>query len=126
VGDSVFNSQILRRWHKVLEPALPSNRSDEILRYILAILAAVAALLLRKALDPLLGSRTPFLIAWLAVVFSAWYCGFWQSLFTVLIETLGAWFWILPPYGWRVPDRSDRYGLIGFTLLGSSSVLPER
>jgi len=118
VGDSVIKSKILRRWYRVLEPALPSDSSDEVLRYILAILAAVAALLLRKALDPLLGYRTPYLIAWLAVVFSAWYCGFWQSLVTVLIETLGAWFWILPPQGWRVPDRSDRYGLIGFTLLG--------
>jgi PAS domain S-box-containing protein len=119
VGESNFKSQILKRWHDVFEPTLPTDTNQTALRYVLAVLVAIAALLLRKALIPLLGDHNPYHVAWLAVVFSAWYCGFWQSLLAVLIETVGAWFWLLPPYGtWRVANRSDIYGLLGFFFFG--------
>jgi hypothetical protein len=65
---------------QAFEPSLPTEPSQSALRYVLAVLAAIAALLLRKALVPLLGDDDPYHIAWLAVAFSAWYCGFWQSV----------------------------------------------
>jgi K+-sensing histidine kinase KdpD len=83
----------------VFEPALPTEHSQNALRYVLAVLASIAALLLRKALVPLLGDHNAYHVAWLAVVFSAWYCGFWQSLLAVAIQAVGVWYWFLPPSG---------------------------
>lgn len=107
------------RWQDVFEPALSTDRSQNLLRYALAVLAAIAALLLSKAFVPLLGTHNPYHVAWLAVVFSAWYCGFWQSLIVLAIEAFGVWYWFLPPSGsWRIESPADAYGLSGFVLFG--------
>ena len=108
-----------RRWQDIFESSLSTDPRQTALRYVLAILAAIAALLLRKALVPVLGDHNPYHIAWLAVVFSAWYCGFWQSLLVLAIETVGVWYWFLPPSdSLRISNRSDIYGLLGFTIFG--------
>jgi PAS domain S-box-containing protein len=119
LNTSNSESQTSKRWQRVLEPSLPSDPSDNALRFVVAILAAVAALLLRKALSPFLGAHNPYHLAWLAVVFSAWYCGLWQSVIALAIETFGVWYWFLPPHrSWRVADASDWYGLLLFVLVG--------
>jgi PAS domain S-box-containing protein len=119
VGESNSKSQILRRMVQAFEPSLATEPSQSALRYVLAVLAAIAALLLRKALVPLLGDHYPYHIAWLAVVFSAWYCGFWQSVLALAIEAIGVWYWLLAPHeSWRIRDRSDVYGVVAFVLLG--------
>jgi hypothetical protein len=48
VGDWNYK-KILQRWQDLFEPALPTDDSQNALRYVLAVLASVAALLLRKA-----------------------------------------------------------------------------
>jgi PAS domain S-box-containing protein len=120
VGVSDSKSQMLKRVVEALEPTpLPNEPSQSGMRYTLAVLAAIAALLLRQALVPLLGHQNPYHIAWLAVVFSAWYCGFWQSLLALAIETVGVWYWFLPPtHNWHVQNRSDAYGLVLFAIFG--------
>jgi PAS domain S-box-containing protein len=65
-------------------------------RYFLAVLAAVAALLLRFILSPWLGTDNPYLTAWAAVVVSAWYCGIGPSIVCTLISALGVWYFFLP------------------------------
>lgn len=65
-------------------------------RYFVAILVAAAALLLRKALSPLLGTDSPFITAWAATFLSAWYFGVGPSLACALISVLGVWYWFLP------------------------------
>jgi K+-sensing histidine kinase KdpD len=118
VGDWNYK-KILQRWQDVFEPALPTDHSQNALRYVLAVLASVAALLLRKALVPLLGEHNAYHVAWMAVVFSAWYCGFWQSLLAVAIQAVGVWYWFLPPSGsFRIAARSDIYGMLGFVFFG--------
>ena len=88
-------------------------------RYVLAVLAAAAALLLRELLNPLLGPHNLYHTAWLAVGFSAWYCGLGPALVALGVEVLGVWYWFLPPsHSWRVQDRSDIYGMFGFIILG--------
>jgi K+-sensing histidine kinase KdpD len=88
-------------------------------RYFLAVLTAVVGLVLREVLKPLLGEHNPYHIAWLTVVLSAWYCGLWPSILTLIIESLGVWYWFLPPRrSWHFSDPNDVYGLIGFVLLG--------
>lgn len=120
MNDSNSKSPVWKHWQQAFEPALLNDARQKALRYALAGLAAIAALLLRKALVPLLGVHNPYHAAWLAVIFSAWYCGFWQSLLALVIETIGIWYWLLPPSdSWRITDRTDVYGLLGFVLFGS-------
>lgn len=118
--DSDSKSKVEQRWQRVFDPVLLSDPGQTVLRYALAVLAATAALLLRKALVPVLGVQNPYHVAWLSIVFSAWHCGFWQSVVALVIETIGVWYWLLPPSaGWRIADRNDIYGMLGFVLFGS-------
>ena len=119
MGVSNPESRKPRRWQEVFELSPPTDHWQSAWRYVLAIVPAIAALLLRKALVPLIGYSNPYHIAWLAVIFSAWYCGLWQSLLAVAIETLGVWYWFLPPFDSpRIPNRSDIYGMLGFVIFG--------
>ena len=84
-------------------------------RYALAIIAAIAALVLRKVLNPLLGGDNPYLTAWAAVVFSAWYCGIGASIVAVIITSAGIWYWLQPPYGsFAIQSYAQLFGLLGF------------
>ncbi|MCU1302315.1 MAG: hypothetical protein JWQ87_2599 [Candidatus Sulfotelmatobacter sp.] len=84
-------------------------------RYVLAILAGVAAVMLRLLLVPLLGYQNPYHTIWLAVAFSAWYCGVGPAVITTLIGALGVWYWFLPPvHSFAAPDRIELFGLLGF------------
>ena len=65
-------------------------------RYFLAALAAIAALLVRKMLSPLLGTENPYITAWVAVALSGWYWGFGPSVVCTFISGLGVWYWFLP------------------------------
>jgi signal transduction histidine kinase len=92
-------------------------------RYALAILAAVAALLLRGLLTPLLGFANPYHTIWLAVVFSAWYCGLGPSIVTTLLGTVGVWYWFLPPpHSWIIQGSADVYGIVGFLVFSSAII----
>jgi PAS domain S-box-containing protein len=98
-------------------------------RYSLGVLAAVAALLLRKFLTPFFGEHNPYHTAWLAVVFAAWYCGMGPAILAVTITTIGIWYLFLPPtHSFAVKDVSEIAGLVGFLafsavviILGESS-----
>ena len=92
-------------------------------RYALAILAAIVALLLRGLLTPLLGISNPYHTVWLAVVFSAWYCGLGPSIFTTILGAAGVWYWFLPPsHSWTIQDRADLYGMLGFLVFSSAII----
>ena len=89
-------------------------------RYVLAISAGVAAVLLRLLLVPLLGYQNPYHTIWLAVAFSAWYCGVGPSVITTLIGALGVSYWFLPPFhSFAVRDRIDVFGMFGFLAFSS-------
>jgi PAS domain S-box-containing protein len=92
-------------------------------RYALAILAAIAAVYLRVLLTPLLGSSNPYHTIWLAVIFSAWYCGLGPSIVTTLLSALGVWYWLLPPpRSWFFRDRVDAYSLLAFLVFSGAII----
>jgi len=101
-------------------PSFLNTTASTIIRYGLGILAAVGSLLLRDFLAPFYGERYPYHTAWLAVVFSAWYCGLGPAIVTVIIGAFGVWYWFLPPFhsfaGKSVPETS---GIIGFLIFSS-------
>jgi signal transduction histidine kinase len=97
----------------------PSTLGHEILiRYGLALLAAIAALLLRALLSPLFGSQYPYLTLWTAIVFAARYCGLGPSILATLFGGVGVWYWFLPPsHSFAVHDpKTGISGTIGFFL----------
>jgi signal transduction histidine kinase len=93
------------------------------LRYIVALLAVVVALLIRGALNPLLGDSVPYVILFPAVVFSAWYCGLGPSLFSVVLCLVGSKYWFIPPvHSFNLPTRADSIGMLAF-LFGSAFIV---
>jgi len=96
-----------------------------VVRYGLAILAAVVALLLRQLLTPLLGENNPYHTVWAAVVFSAWYCGLGPSIVTTLLCLVGTWYWFLPPTHSFVLDdpKTAVSGIVGFLFFSALIIL---
>jgi PAS domain S-box-containing protein len=93
-------------------------------RYALAVLAGIAALLLRWMLEPLLGKENAYHTAWAAVVFSAWYCGVGPAIVTVLVSVVGIWYWFLPPYNtFAIQSKTEFFGMFGFVFFSGVIVL---
>ena len=91
-----------------------------IFRYLLGAGAGVGALWLRSYLHPFLGERNPYHTVWLAVVFSAWYCGVGPAIITVIIGAVGVWYWFLPPaYTFFGKDHTEISGIIGFLIFSA-------
>lgn len=65
--------------------------------YSLATIVAILALYVRHVLTPVVGINAPYYTMWVAIAFSAWYCGLIPSILTSAICTAGAWYWFLPP-----------------------------
>jgi len=89
--------------------------------YLLGVSVALVALLLRHLLSPLLGMENPYLTAWAAVVFSAWYCGIGPSIVSTLISVFGVWYWFLPYFNSFTLQnpRTEISGMVLFSALSS-------
>jgi PAS domain S-box-containing protein len=92
--------------------------NPEARRYVLAVLAALVALFLRKMLAPLLGASNPYHTVWIAVVFSAWYCGVGPSVINMLLSLVGVWYLFLPPFHSFTLEnpKAEISGMVGFTV----------
>jgi signal transduction histidine kinase len=93
-----------------------SFRYEIVIRYGLAFLAVIAALLLRALFSPLFGSEYPYLTLWTAIVFAARYCGLGPSIIATLFGGMGVWYWFLPPthsFMLHAP-KTQVAGMIGF------------
>ena len=110
---------------------MPSDQSNRIrrsmaqpvaitIRYALGALAAVCALLLRDVLNPFFGQHNAYHTAWLAVVFAAWYCGIGPAILSVVISSLGVWYWFVPPFR-SFSGKGDvgLSGLLGFLIFSA-------
>jgi len=94
------------------------SASENVRRYGAAVLAAIAALFLRKLLSPALGTENPFHTAWAAVVLSAWYCGVGPAILAILTALMGVWYWFLPPAGsfQLANPKAGISGMLGFAV----------
>ncbi len=99
------------------------RNSWSVSRYGIAILATAVALFLRYLLTPALGQDNAYHTVWLAVVFSAWYCGIGPAIVTTFLGGLGIWYWFLPPtHSWAVEGRSEIFGMLGFLIFSSAII----
>jgi signal transduction histidine kinase len=96
--------------------SLPTQTAKHIaIRYGLALLATVAALLLRRAMAPLVGDTLPYITLFPAIAFSAWFCGIGPSTASVLLGLAGAKYWFIPPlHSLRLDNREQLVGVVVF------------
>jgi PAS domain-containing protein len=88
-------------------------------QYAQAIVAALIAIFLRYLLAPFLGAYNPYHTVWLAVVFSAWFCGLWPSIIATVVGALGVWYSLLGPSHAFMRDQTEVFGMVGFLFLAS-------
>ena len=120
---ALVDTAIAKRGKEILQAFTAAAKQETIL-YALAALATTAALLLRKLLDPLLGKDNPYHTLWLAVVFSAWYCGIGPSVASVIIGVVGIWYWFLPPYhSFAGKNYTEMFGMLGFLVFSAVIVV---
>jgi PAS domain S-box-containing protein len=93
--------------------------SVRIHRLAFAVACVLAAAATRVALDPWLGRSVPYLMFYPAVVFAAWYGGFWPgAVATILSASAAALRYLAPSPGPLVGDTSDLLSLALFSING--------
>jgi signal transduction histidine kinase len=98
----------------------PIPRSDALRRYTTAILAALAAILLRWLLDPLLGHIAFYVTIYIAVTYCAVVCGFLPAIFSGLVGFVGIFYWFVDPRHSFAPIRAvEIHGIVGFFLVSA-------
>jgi len=85
-------------------------------RYVIALLAAAAALAAGELLGPPLGNTSRYLILCAAVVLSAWRCGLSPSVLTAVAGALGV-LLLFPHKFFSTPGGDDIFGLLNFLLV---------
>jgi len=92
---------------------------NNLLRYALAVISALAAALICSGLHYFVGEAGCYVVLLLAVTFSAWYCGVGPTIPAVLICLVGATFGLLPKLHTSLfLNRAQWIGILMF--LGSS------
>jgi signal transduction histidine kinase len=104
-----------------VSPSLIGN--NRAVRYGAAILATALTLLLRLAVNPILGDSMPYVLFCPAVAFSAWYCGLGPSLLSTALALIGADYWILPPlHSLQMMNKAQVVGMVAFLCVSASVI----
>jgi K+-sensing histidine kinase KdpD len=121
--DVVLSVSLLR----IMTTAAKSLRSLRIsdntaARYFASVLAIGIALLVRWALNPLLGSHLPYVTLFPAIAFSAWYCGVLPSVVTLILGLLAAQYkFVLPEHSY--PNLTTAHVVGTFAVLAASLII---
>jgi signal transduction histidine kinase len=98
---------------------LPSEMriaGNTVVAYVLAVLAAATATLLRLFLDPVLGETSTFQIFALAVAVAAWWGGKGPGLLATALCLLSAWYWLAEH--WSPPRQIVAFGVFVLVSYG--------
>ena len=112
------NSTVVKK--SSLEQSLTLFARLPILRYLLAVLMAALAILLRIILTYLVGRGLPTYITFYpAVIVTAILAGFWPGLLATVLSVLYVIIWELPPYGvLAISNAVDAVGVVLFLGMG--------
>jgi two-component sensor histidine kinase len=86
------------------------------LRYGCAVVITLVSTLLRIGLNPVLGTRAPFGLFFIAVVFTSWFAGFGPGLLSILLSALIGIYLAAPQYWFALKAPADWIGAINFLL----------
>ena len=89
-----------------------------VVRYMVALLATAAALLVRLVLNRFLGDYVPYITLFPAVAFCAWYCGVGPSILSGILGLVGLRYWFMPPaHSLRVHGMQQAAGIVAFLFV---------
>lgn len=87
------------------------------MRYLFAIAATIAVLVIAHLLPSFLGTALPYILLFPVIAFSAWYCGIGPSAAATVLSLAGVRYWFVPPiYSFRVPDIVQSICVLAFVL----------
>ncbi|MDB5311056.1 MAG: domain S-box [Gemmataceae bacterium] len=96
----------------------------EIRGYMVAVLAIVLAVLVRRLLDPILGNDHPYVVPLLAIIFVAWEAGFGPAVLAAGVLAVATRYWFVQPRGeWAVEGLSNQVGFGLFVFIGLACAL---
>ena len=102
-----------------LHRPLPANRSGRMRDYIIAVLAAVLAILVRAALEPVVKDDYLFVLALLTVMYVSWQCGFGPGILCLIIAAAGyAYFFVRPTESWFITNLGTNLAVALFFFCG--------
>jgi signal transduction histidine kinase len=96
----------------------PLERDQIFARYAIAAIAAVCAVLLRRALDPILGHVAFYATVYMAVAYCALVCGLIPAALSALLGFFGVLYWFVDPrHVLRIVSKPEIHGIMGFFLV---------
>ncbi len=105
-------------------PAKPQPWRAVPLGYGIGLFSALLATLVRLWLDPVLGNQAPLATYFVAVMFTAWYCGLGPSLLTIVIgATLGSYLFAEPRGSLYIYDLEHQISLTLYVCTGCFTAL---
>ena len=103
-------------------PSGAQNRSRVALGYVFALAVMSATVSLRLLLNPILGTRIPYMAAFLGLAVTARYAGFGPSIFALIFGGALAAYFFLPP-ALAITTLSEFTGLILYFAVGGIIIL---
>lgn len=104
------------------QPSDTSGKKPAWLRYLSASAFVGLALLVRQALDGVLGERLPFVTMFPAVAAAVWFAGVGPGVFAALLSLASAqFFFVLPRYSFGLSDQFSMVAASAFAL--SSAII---
>ena len=96
----LYTAETHGRWEsRIIQGEEFFENHPPVLRYSVAVLVVALVLLVKLALDPLIGTPTPFLMGLFAVVIAALFGGLGPGLLATILIGLGIDYLFLPPLG---------------------------
>lgn len=96
----------------------------QIASYCLAVVSTIAAILVRMALDPILGEEYPYITFMFAIILTAWYGGVKPSMVALVLGFMSAAYFFKYPRGSvEVYGLDDQVGMVLYITVGFSSIL---
>lgn len=97
---------------------------EALFRYGIASVAVAGATLLRMLIDSFLGDHEPYFTFYIAVVVAAWFGGWKQALLAVVLGSLSAfWFFVPPRQQIGFATTHDVVGFVAYLVAGLSIAL---
>ncbi len=112
-------------WSESLESAISLTREHSgVTRYSLAILLSIFFIVLKILLDPLIGSLTPFIFIFPAVLISAWFGGIGPGAIAAILTVLGiAYFFLAPGQQLQMINLTNLLELIVYVIEATIVIL---
>lgn len=97
-----------------------SSLENTATRFAVALVAAGTAFLVRWLLTPAVGDHLPYITFFLAVAFSARYCGIGPSVLVITTSVFAARYWIIQPaHAFGLADKQQQLDTMAFLLISS-------